>query len=342
MHDVRTFELFAGLTAAELAVVDSVVRRRQFNENDVLIDQSQPSDGAYIVLSGTVCVSLRQTDSSLTNLFTLESPVLVGERALLDLETPTATVVATSKAEALYIDRRRFAGLCAQEHTASTKILAALAGILRCRCRRLDAEIVNAIEKIASDTEKPHPMLPFIAENGGCESAIRTVDSTRQLDLRAIAEWGVHTLRSLEANSIPLGGPADAEIDLDKLGKSGGMVILRGATTTVYPYKGGFFPIQVDGPGCFTALSLPVDPEPALFRTYSRTDIVGLALPEAVLDSLLQRPSDTHDLGFATTVLRALCRQLSRDMRRRNHYLVRIMPLNMRPATDQDSSAAVV
>jgi len=99
----------------ELAALTAHCPIREFAAGEVLIRIGDPGEAAYVVLEGTLEVSL--TDSKGTELLSgqITPGDVVGEIALLEDQPRTATVRALSAGRVLVVDRQRLAELQAAE-----------------------------------------------------------------------------------------------------------------------------------------------------------------------------------------------------------------------------------
>ena len=100
--------LFAGLTPAQLAAVSGFLHRRAYPPRTTIMTMEEPGEVAYIILSGTVKVSLEQEDGTAVILAILGPGELVGELSLIDSYARSATVVTQEEGVLLSINRLDF------------------------------------------------------------------------------------------------------------------------------------------------------------------------------------------------------------------------------------------
>lgn len=131
---LETVPFFADtLNAGELDALASSARRVEFDGGSVLLRERDPSDSMFIVMEGTVAVSISDpgTDRSVATLGTGD---IIGEMSLLTGAPRAATVIAQSRVVALEIDRSVIEPLL----TAEPKLLDRFATMLEKRQTELD------------------------------------------------------------------------------------------------------------------------------------------------------------------------------------------------------------
>jgi CRP/FNR family transcriptional regulator, cyclic AMP receptor protein len=99
--------LFANLDEAQLDVLARQMRRRTYNERDVIVRRHTPGDALYIVTSGKVKVSYID-DEDETIFAVLQAGDFFGELSLLDGAGRSADVVALETTEVLLLSAEDF------------------------------------------------------------------------------------------------------------------------------------------------------------------------------------------------------------------------------------------
>lgn len=100
--------LFAGLSGSALAGLADQVEWFALGGGRLLFDQSEDSDGMYLLVHGRLSASRRQADGSLRTLGTIAAGETVGETGLLAGEPRNARVVALRDCELLFLPRLGF------------------------------------------------------------------------------------------------------------------------------------------------------------------------------------------------------------------------------------------
>ena len=95
---------FASLEPAKLKLLAFASQQQRFEPGDALIRQGEKADALYVILEGTVAVSVASEEASRV-VRELGPPAFVGEFAILNQSLGTATVAAKTEVRALEIER---------------------------------------------------------------------------------------------------------------------------------------------------------------------------------------------------------------------------------------------
>src|SRR5262245_12639505 len=93
---LRRVPLFSGIEPAKLKLLAFTSDRLSFEPGQVLFEQGDPGDAAYVVLSGTADVLVRRETNTI-KVANLAPNSIVGEIAILCDIPRTATVQAATK-----------------------------------------------------------------------------------------------------------------------------------------------------------------------------------------------------------------------------------------------------
>jgi len=130
---LRSIDLFSDLTDDELGRVGRAIKRHAFKAGERIIQENQPSDRCYMIISGTVRVTA--SVSGQEDFFTILNPGdHFGEISLIDGQTPSATVLADEAAEALSISHDDLKNFMEKDPAIAAKITMSM---LKTLCRRL-------------------------------------------------------------------------------------------------------------------------------------------------------------------------------------------------------------
>jgi CRP-like cAMP-binding protein len=125
--------LFSGLDDAELDRVTGRLRRHRFTAGERIIQENEPADRCYMILSGTVRVS--SSISGKEDFYTVLNPGdHFGEISLIDGLAPSATIVSQEAAEALSISHDDLRTFLETDPRLAGKLLMSM---LKALCRRL-------------------------------------------------------------------------------------------------------------------------------------------------------------------------------------------------------------
>jgi CRP/FNR family cyclic AMP-dependent transcriptional regulator len=112
LHEaVRTSPLGAGLSQQQVEVLAGLVRREAFDAGEVIAREGTVDDRLVIVVDGTLDVVRHRGTPAETVLATLRAGDLAHELGFLDGTPRYATLVATSKAHVLMLERERLESL---------------------------------------------------------------------------------------------------------------------------------------------------------------------------------------------------------------------------------------
>jgi CRP-like cAMP-binding protein len=139
---LRTVPLFAGLTPQDLDTFLGIFQPVAFRSGECLVRQGQAADSAYILESGTADVIAALPGGGEVTVATLGPGSVLGEMALIESATRSATVVARSAVTGHALDRDSFRLLLAQRNNAAFQIQNRIARTLCARLRELNARIL--------------------------------------------------------------------------------------------------------------------------------------------------------------------------------------------------------
>jgi CRP/FNR family transcriptional regulator, cyclic AMP receptor protein len=137
--DLGKVELFRGLSAAELVQVNDLLGRTKFPAGAMILTSEQPGEVAYIILEGTLKVSIIQGNGRELTLALLGPGEIVGELALADRASRSADVTALEPAVLVWLDRGTFERLRRDIPGITENLLRLLARRLRLANAQLQA-----------------------------------------------------------------------------------------------------------------------------------------------------------------------------------------------------------
>jgi CRP-like cAMP-binding protein len=138
-HDaLAACRLFAGLDDRTLDLLTAALRSRRYRRDEVIFHVDDPGDSLYVVVSGSVKITLSADDGTEPAILTtIGRGGFFGELALLDGAPRSATAVALDAVEALVLRRDAFDRLVDTESGLRRALLATLAAEIR----RLTAQV---------------------------------------------------------------------------------------------------------------------------------------------------------------------------------------------------------
>jgi CRP-like cAMP-binding protein len=123
---LRRVPLFAGVAPSKLKLLAFTSDRVSYSPGQVLFNQGDPGDAAYVVLSGTADI-LVEAGGDQIKVATIETNSIVGEIAILCDVARTATVKASAPLETLRIRKDQFIRLLAEFPEMAVEIMRVLA-----------------------------------------------------------------------------------------------------------------------------------------------------------------------------------------------------------------------
>jgi len=136
---LRRVPLFAGVEPSKLKLLAFTSDRMSFEAGQILFEQGDPGDAAYVVLHGSAEVLVNRAGSQI-KVADLEKNAIVGEIAILCDVPRTATVRAQDRLETLRISKDQFLRLLAEFPDMAIEIMRVLAD----RLGRTTAELSEA------------------------------------------------------------------------------------------------------------------------------------------------------------------------------------------------------
>lgn len=128
---LRQVELFAGLDDTVLQQIATVARPREFDRGELLFVEGDIGDALLVLVSGSVTVFRTSPDGERAALTVLEPPEVLGEIALLDGATRSASVEATEPTAVLSLSRPEFFALLRHQPTVLEPLMRQLGTMVR-------------------------------------------------------------------------------------------------------------------------------------------------------------------------------------------------------------------
>ena len=153
----RKIFLFQDLEDRELEQVLSRTRPREFPAGRVIIQEGDPGDSLYIMVSGEVEITKRLTlvldeDTPKERVMIrlkAEDGVYFGEMSLLESDPRSATVTALSDCRLLELYQKDFLELVRNDPAMGVKLLLRLAQLLSRHLRKTNQDVVKLTTALA-------------------------------------------------------------------------------------------------------------------------------------------------------------------------------------------------
>ena len=133
---IRRIPIFMKIDLAMLKLLCFSSERLTFEAGQVLCNEGDIGDAAYVLIEGSVAVSVATPTGSLV-VQTLGTSEIVGEIAIFVDIPRTATVTAVSRVEALRIAKDQFMGVIRENPDAALELIRILASRLAVTTARL-------------------------------------------------------------------------------------------------------------------------------------------------------------------------------------------------------------
>jgi CRP/FNR family transcriptional regulator, cyclic AMP receptor protein len=127
--------IFDNLTKRELGILDRILHRREYLQDEVIFRQGEPGMGMYVVQRGTVAI---MSESENQQLFEMQEGDFFGEIALLDDAPRSATAVARTNCTVAGLFKPDLFDLIDRDPRLGVKIVVRLARHLSGRLRQAD------------------------------------------------------------------------------------------------------------------------------------------------------------------------------------------------------------
>ncbi|NIS38587.1 cyclic nucleotide-binding domain-containing protein [Candidatus Saccharibacteria bacterium] len=159
IYDIlRNVPLFEDLTKKELAAVERILYRRQYQAGEVIFHQGDPGLGMYIIEAGTVTVILEPAQQVLAE---LRDGEFFGELALLDESPRSATVTTQTDCKILGFFQSELFDLLSRNPKLSVKIVMKLARIIGERLKKSNQQMQDLRKEIQTLKKPQQKSLEF-------------------------------------------------------------------------------------------------------------------------------------------------------------------------------------
>ncbi len=315
---LRAIPHFAALDDGCLDSLRGGLRAVRFAAGDSLIVQGAPPDGAYFLDSGAADVVTKIPGGGEHVITAVALGAMVGDAALVDAGLRTASVRATARGGAVFLERAYFLGLLSQRHPAAMGVMRATIEALCQRLHDLNARV------LAMDG----PCLPGDIERQGKVRGGRAPFDVRAYlpVLPCCNRWDAENLDTFRrATRVRRAGPGAALFDAGDPGKSC-FVVVRGAVSALARDGRGLRPLAALGPGRMVGVTALILGGDHGSLCVARGETVVLELPRAAFRRIYE--GDTSlSLGLLNAIaaefLRSLARTTSEYTRLSGHRLIR-------------------
>ena len=314
---VSGIPLFAGLEPRALEDIVRIFQRLTFDAGASLVRQGRPADSAFILESGTTDVFTALPGGGEAKVAELGPGSVLGEMALLESGTRSATVIARTPVAGYLIERDGFRMLLVQRNPAVFQIQNRITRALCQRLRELNAKIVvaDAPENAAL------PLSGLTAGSSGMRRGTCSFDYRGFLPLLPV-------FRPFGASEIEEFARQTEVMELDRgrilfqQGDPGAacFVVVRGALEIAHSRDGRCHRIGVLGPGRLCGVLALIEGQLHSMSAAARENSVLLEIEKSAFDRLFTG----HD-RVAAKFQDAVNQELVRALARTNNHLTRLI-----------------
>ncbi|HWL36311.1 MAG TPA: Crp/Fnr family transcriptional regulator [Frankiaceae bacterium] len=166
---LRETPLFAGLTRDAAGELAKRLVRRTFGRDQPLFHQGDPGDSLYVLVEGSVAVVVSSENGDRMVLTTLHAPDVLGEIALLDGGSRSASAEAVEDTTALVLSRAAFLDLMREHPPLVDQLLRSLGALVRRLSEQaadfvfldLGGRVAKVLLRLAEDLDRPKGNVPI-------------------------------------------------------------------------------------------------------------------------------------------------------------------------------------
>lgn len=145
-QNVRRLELFTELSDDEIDVLIKHAKIRSFDKDEALFHEGDEGEFFAIVIGGVIDITKKsETDTPIT-IASLTHGATLGEMALIDHETRSASAIAAQPSTVFILSRQSFDTLVEQSPRCGVKMIRKIATILCNNIRRTSNLFTSSIE----------------------------------------------------------------------------------------------------------------------------------------------------------------------------------------------------
>lgn len=139
LHIMKRVELFRGLDDSQLHQISNISKREVYRRGETICVQGEPGDRMFIISKGEVEIVVRDAKGHTYSALFLGQGQVVGEMALIDQGTRSATVLASDDETTVYsIPNNAFTRLCETDTQIGYLMMRNLAQDLSFKLRHRD------------------------------------------------------------------------------------------------------------------------------------------------------------------------------------------------------------
>lgn len=145
-QNIRKLELFTSLSDDEIDILVRHAKIHSLVESEALFHEGDDGDFFAIVIEGQIEITKKGENQAPVTIATLSRGATLGEMALIDHETRSASAIATEPSTLFILSRQSFDTLIDQSPRCGVKLIRKIATILCSTIRRTSDLFAGSIE----------------------------------------------------------------------------------------------------------------------------------------------------------------------------------------------------
>lgn len=146
-QNIRQLELFTNLLDDEIDILIKHAKIHSLVEDEVLFNEGDDGDFFAIVIAGKIAIKKQSEKEKPVTIATLTNGDTLGEMALIDHDTRSASAVASEPSTVFILSRQSFDTLIDQSPRCGVKLIRKIATILCATIRRTSDMFADSIEQ---------------------------------------------------------------------------------------------------------------------------------------------------------------------------------------------------
>jgi len=145
-HNIRQLELFTDLSDDEIDVLVKHAKIRSLDINEALFHEGDAGDFFAVVIDGCIDITKHTEKETPVAIASLTYGATLGEMAIIDQETRSASAIAATPSTVFVLSRHSFDTLVEQSPRCGVKLIRKIASILCKNIRRTSRLFTHSIE----------------------------------------------------------------------------------------------------------------------------------------------------------------------------------------------------
>ena len=215
MSVLKSVEIFAGLSDAELAALEESSIRRSYPKNTVIINENDVADSLYVIESGKVKVYCSDKNGKEFIMNTLDVGDYFGELALLDDDRRSASVRTMDKCSFRIIYKEDFARVMEQHPNIAKTLIRNLTRRVRTLTDKVKSlalqDVYGRVTKVLTTMAAPRDEnTSFIEERLTQQDIADRVGASREMVARILKDLAIGDYITFEGRNIVINGKLPA------------------------------------------------------------------------------------------------------------------------------------